>query len=48
MHVQRGLIWPLLLLIALPLAVSWFVYPQTHLPPGFGVFPPVFVPAPPE
>ena len=47
MPYQRGLIWPLLLLILLPLAASWFAYPETHLPPGFGVFPPVFVEAPP-
>lgn len=47
MTVQRGLIWPLLLLIVLPLAASWFAYPQTHLPPAFGVFPPQFVQAPP-
>lgn len=47
MNIRRGLIWPLLLLIALPLAAAWFVYPQTHLPPGFGIFPPVFVQAPP-
>lgn len=47
MNIRRGLIWPLLLLIALPLVAAWFVYPQTHLPPGFGIFPPVFVQAPP-
>ena len=47
MPFQRGLIWPLLLLILLPLAASWFAYPETHLPPGFGVFPPLFVAAPP-
>ncbi|MGZ4956553.1 MAG: mechanosensitive ion channel protein MscS [Methylobacter sp.] len=22
---------------------AWFAYPETHLPPGFGVFPPLFV-----
>lgn len=43
----RGLIWPVLLSLVLPLAASWFVYPDTHLPPGFGVFPPVFVTEPP-
>ena len=47
MTVHRGLIWPLLLLIVLPLAASWFAYPQTHLPPAFGVFPPQFVQSPP-
>ncbi len=47
MPFQRSLIWPLLLLILLPLAASWFAYPETHLPPGFGVFPPVFVQDPP-
>ena len=31
----------------LPLAASWFMYPDTHLPPGFGVFPPLFVTEPP-
>ena len=41
------LIWPLLLMLLLPLAASWFVYPVTHLPPGFGVFPPLFVQNPP-
>ena len=39
--------WPVLLLAVLPLAVSYFVYPN-HLPPGFGIFPPQLVtPAPP-
>jgi hypothetical protein len=42
-----ALIWPVLLSIALPLIASWFVYPDTHLPPGFGVFPPLFVETPP-
>lgn len=41
------LIWPILLLAVLPLAASWFAYPDTHLPPGFGVFPPLFVAQPP-
>lgn len=44
---KRGLIWPVLLSIVLPLAASWFAYPDTHLPPGFGVFPPLFVTEPP-
>jgi hypothetical protein len=43
----RGLILPLLALFILPLAASWFAYPDTHLPPGFGVFPPAFVQEPP-
>ena len=38
-----GLIWP----IVLPLVVAWFAYPETHLPPGFGIFPPLFVDNPP-
>ena len=42
-----GLVWPILLSIMLPLAAAWFAYPETHLPPGFGVFPPLFVEAPP-
>lgn len=37
-----SLIWPLLLTIILPLIVAFFVYPN-HLPPSFGVFPPVQV-----
>lgn len=36
------LIWPVLLTLIVPLAVAWFVYPETHLPPGFGEFPPQF------
>jgi hypothetical protein len=40
MEKKWGLIWPVLLLLILPLAVSWFVYPHSHVPPGFGVFPP--------
>lgn len=42
-----ALVWPVLATLVVPLAVSWFVYPQTHLPPGFGVFPPEFVTAMP-
>lgn len=34
------LIWPILLTIITPLIVSYFVYPGTHVPPGFGEFPP--------
>ena len=40
MQNKWGLIWPLLLMIVLPLAASWFAYPHTHLPPYFGEFPP--------
>jgi len=47
MSLRWGLIWPLLLLIVLPLGAAWFAYPETRLPPGFGVFPPVFVENPP-
>ncbi len=36
------LLWPILLTLAIPLIVAWFIYP-THLPPGFGEFPPQFV-----
>lgn len=42
-----GLVWPVVLSIVLPLVAAWFVYPDTHLPPGFGVFPPQFVAAAP-
>jgi len=42
-----GLVWPVLLSIGLPLVAVWFAYPETHLPPGFGVFPPLFVENPP-
>lgn len=42
-----GLVWPIVLSIVLPLVAAWFVYPETHLPPGFGVFPPLFVAAAP-
>jgi hypothetical protein len=38
-----SLLWPFLATLVLPLAAAWFAYPQTHLPPGFGVFPPEFV-----
>ncbi|MFA6040847.1 MAG: mechanosensitive ion channel protein MscS, partial [Methylophilus sp.] len=37
------LVWPILLALLLPLGASWFAYPVTHLPPGFGVFPPQYV-----
>lgn len=35
------LIWPVLLTLIVPLVVAWFVYPS-HLPPGFGEFPPQY------
>ncbi len=44
---KRSLLWPILLLAVLPLVASWFAYPDTHLPPEFGVFPPLFVQKPP-
>lgn len=47
MQYRYGLIWPIVLSILLPLLAAWFAYPQTHLPPGFGVFPPLYVENPP-
>lgn len=47
MNVRWNLIWPLILLILMPLGAAWFAYPGSHLPPGFGVFPPVYVQDPP-
>ncbi|MBD3671766.1 MAG: mechanosensitive ion channel protein MscS [Gammaproteobacteria bacterium] len=44
---KLGLVWPVILLLVLPLAAAWFAYPETHLPPGFGEFPPQFVEQPP-
>ncbi len=44
---RRGLIWPMIATLALPWLAAWFAYPDTHLPPKFGVFPPVFVQAAP-
>jgi len=44
---MKSLVWPILLSIVLPLVAAWFAYPETHLPPGFGVFPPLFVENPP-
>ncbi|MDD4905673.1 MAG: hypothetical protein PHD39_05900 [Methylobacter tundripaludum] len=38
-----GLVWPIILSVMLPLVAAWFAYPETHLPPGFGVFPPLLV-----
>lgn len=37
------LVWPILAALLLPLIGAWFAYPGTHLPPGFGEFPPTFV-----
>lgn len=34
-----SLVWPILLSTLIPLGVAYFVYPS-HLPPGFGIFPP--------
>lgn len=42
-----GFVWPIVLSLVLPLVAAWLVYPDTHLPPGFGVFPPLFVAAAP-
>lgn len=44
---RSALIYPVILMAVLPLIACWFAYPQTHLPPGFGIFPPVFVETPP-
>lgn len=40
---MQKLIFPVLLALLLPLIASWFAYPETHLPPDFGVFPPQYV-----
>jgi hypothetical protein len=40
---MKKLIFPILLALLLPLLASWFAYPETHLPPEFGVFPPQYV-----
>ena len=45
---RMALIMPVIIMAILPLVAAWFAYPQTHLPPEFGVFPPVFVAEPPE
>ena len=37
-----SLIWPMLLTFLVPMAAAWFAYPS-HLPPSFGIFPPVQV-----
>ena len=44
---RLALIAAVLAMIVLPLITSWFAYPNTHLPPGFGLFPPLFVETPP-
>lgn len=44
---RLALITPILIMVLLLLLASWFAYPQTHLPPEFGIFPPVFVTQPP-
>ncbi len=41
------LVAALLAMIILPLIASWSAYPISHLPPGFGQFPPLFVENPP-
>ena len=41
------LVLPVIILAILPLVASWFAYPGTHFPPGFGIFPPLFVENPP-
>lgn len=41
--IRWALLWPVLATLVVPLLVAWFVYPDTHLPPGFGAFPPEFV-----
>ncbi|MDO8826622.1 hypothetical protein [Methylophaga sp.] len=40
---MQKFILPILLALLLPLLASWFAYPETHLPPDFGVFPPQYV-----
>jgi len=41
------LIWPVAATLIVPLAAAWFAYPEKHVPPGFGVFPPaVALPVP--
>ncbi|HSI38689.1 MAG TPA: mechanosensitive ion channel protein MscS [Methylotenera sp.] len=44
---RLALIVPIVIMALLPLLASWFAYPETHFPPGFGVFPPLFVEQPP-
>jgi hypothetical protein len=44
---RPSLIAAVVAMIVLPLIASWFAYPVTHIPPGFGIFPPLFVQDPP-
>lgn len=44
---RLALVVPVVIMALLPLLASWFAYAETHLPPGFGVFPPLFVADPP-
>ena len=44
---RSALILAVVAMIVLPLIASWFAYPTTHLPPGFGIFPPLYVENPP-
>lgn len=44
---RPALVVPVVIMALLPLIASWFAYPETHLPSGFGMFPPLFVADPP-
>lgn len=44
---KKKLLSALVLVLIIPILVSYFKYPATHLPPGFGEFPPDFVSQPP-
>ena len=44
---RSALVMTILAMVIIPLISSWFAYPSTHLPPGFGIFPPQFVEDPP-
>lgn len=44
---MKKLLLPVFAALLLPLIASWFAYPDTHLPPDFGVFPPQYVAAAP-
>lgn len=41
------LVMTIVAMLLIPLTASWFAYPSTHFPPGFGIFPPQFVEDPP-
>ncbi|MDG6772845.1 hypothetical protein QCB45_00700 [Thiomicrorhabdus sp. ZW0627] len=43
---KKGLLLPIVFLTIIPLIASWFAYAD-HLPPGFGVFPPLQITDPP-